>query len=161
MRITQWGEYGIHCAVYIAQRAQQQGSGNSPVGAADIAASQGIAIDYSQQILQRLRKGGIIESVRGPLGGYRLVKTPEQISIREILVAAEGETFEVICDSKPIGQERCSPGAYCGLREIWNGLKQHIDLFLNDITLAQLVERAKNELPVDQPPVQLGRALVQ
>lgn len=140
MRITQWGEYGIHCAVYVAQRMKE---GVAAVNAADIAGAQGIAIDYAQQILQRLRKAGIIESVRGPTGGYKLTKSPSDISLKDVLIASEADTFDIICDTKPIGHERCGSDKACALKPVWHSLKQHIDSFLSEHSLQGLLDSAK------------------
>ncbi len=138
MRITQWGEYGVHCSVYIASRHVQ---GSETVGAAEVAKSQGLPLQYAQQILHRLRKGGIIESIRGPQGGYRLVRAAKEIRLRDILVAAEGNTFEVICDTKPLNLPRCLDGS-CFLRPIWQDLKQQINDYLEHFTLEDLVTRS-------------------
>ncbi|MCB0343791.1 MAG: Rrf2 family transcriptional regulator [Bdellovibrionales bacterium] len=138
MRITQWGEYGLLCSMHIAQRSDE---GESTVGAAEIAEVQGIALQYAQQILQRLRKGDIIDSVRGPHGGYKLSRPASEISLGEILLAAEGSTFEVICDSKPVDPEgRCRTDHACGLRDLWRELADHVDAFLNGRSLADLVK---------------------
>ena len=80
MKITKWGEYGILCCVYLAQN-----NGNRAVGAGEISESQSIPLQYTHQILQRLRKGGIIESLRGPHGGYRLAKSAENTTLKDIL----------------------------------------------------------------------------
>ncbi len=149
MRITQWGEYGVHLSVYIAQRQAETGE---PVAANDIARSQAIASDYAHQILQRLRKGGIIESVRGPLGGYKLTRPPEMITLFDILVAAEGDSFEIICETRPIHSHRCAPNADCSLRDLWQNLKQHIDSFLKNETLRSLADRSVS----GQAPIQIG-----
>lgn len=135
MRITQWGEYGILCASFLAEREKEN---VKTVGATEIAKAQGIALEYAQQILQRLRRGGIIASVRGPQGGYKLARTPREISLKDILLAAEGDTFEVICDTKPIGLPRCGTGE-CGLGPIWQKLKAHVDTFLSGYTLEDVV----------------------
>ena len=139
MRITQWGEYGVHLSVYIAHKQIESGG---PVSANDIARSQSIAADYAQQILQRLRKGGIIESVRGPLGGFKLSRPAAEITLYDILVAAEGDSFEVICENHPLNNERCAPGNLCSLRELWYDLKLHVDTFLKKETLEALASRA-------------------
>ncbi len=149
MRITQWGEYGVHCALYIAERERD---GASPIGAQEIADSQHIALHYTQQILQRLRKGNVIESVRGPQGGYRLTRSPETITLRDVLVACEGETFEVICDTRPLDEERCAETSSCGLRPLWRELHEHINSFLTSHTLAELMRRTQ----MASAPVQLG-----
>ena len=88
MRITQWGEYGVHCLVYIARKHRQ---GQSTVNAAEIAAAQGIAPLYAQQILQRLRRRSIIKSVRGPQGGYVLAKKPSELTLKQLFDALEGK----------------------------------------------------------------------
>ena len=137
MHITQWGEYGIHFAVYLARRAAD---GVGMVSAADIAEAQQIDLQYAQQILQRLRKGEIVESVRGPQGGYRLAKAPENITLLDILMATEGETFEIFCDAKPLDGENCNTETSCGLRRIWSDLREHVDHFLKSYTLAALAE---------------------
>ena len=149
MRITQWGEYGLHFSTFVASKTAQ----GQVIGAQEIATAQGVALDYAQQILQRLRKGGILESVRGPQGGYRLTKTPTEITVRDILIAAEGDTFEIICETKPLDNVRCHEGTVCALRGLWRDLKTHVDQFLSDRTLADLV--AIENSP--ETPVQIAR----
>jgi len=121
------------------QLAKRHGSEDEAIGAAEIAEHNLIPIQYTQQILQRLRKGGIIDSIRGPKGGYKLVASPELISIKQILVAAEGDTFQIICESS-ITATFCAPGNTCGLRAIWTDLRNVIDQFLDSRSLAWLLE---------------------
>ena len=135
MRITQWGEFGVHCAAFLAERATHE---LATASATEIASAQGIDLQYAQQILQRLRRGGIVESVRGHQGGYKLSRDPKDITLRQLLHAAEGQTFEVMCDHKPF-KERCEPGAQCKLRLVWRDLKEHIDSFLDARNLAGLL----------------------
>jgi len=138
MRITQWGEYGVHCSLYIAQRTNE---GVAAVSAAEIAESQRIALQYTQQILQRLREGDVIKSVRGPRGGYLLARPAEEITLLDILVAAEGDSFELICQSRPLSETRCAPEAPCTLRPVWYGLREHVNQYLKDYTLAGILEQ--------------------
>lgn len=148
MRITQWGEYGVLIAIYIAWKGR---NGDDPVvGAAEIASSQEIALQYAQQILLRLRDGGVVESVRGPHGGYRLAREAGDISLKDILLAAEGHTFEVICDSKPINSVRCPSGKACFLSPVWHGLREHVDDYLTDYSLDKLVERLSGDKGFEQ-----------
>lgn len=181
MRITRWGEYGILCCMYLARRLVPPGeaSGGAAVGASEIADQQGIPTQYAQQILHRLRKGGVIKSVRGPHGGFLLNRPPEQINLYEILLAAEGHTFELICENDPIYPETCNPAAIekaidnsadqsasdnssasesatvsipqtfaarqqtcesvCGLKEVWQELRDVVNKLLESKTLAMLV----------------------
>ena len=131
MRITKWGEYGILCCVYLAQKGP-----DACVGASEIAEHQSIPLQYTQQILQRLRKGGVIVSVRGPGGGYKIGRAPDRISLKEILDAAEGFTFQVICESKSI---TCD-SAECLLKDTWYELRDAVDRVLESKTLAALVK---------------------
>ena len=136
MRITQWGEYGTLAMMFVSE---QKSLGKSAVTANEVAKSLAIDIQYAHQILQKLRKGSLIESVRGPKGGYQLSKTQEEVTLYDIIKACEGETFEVICEHRPIKHPDCMVGAYCSLKVIWNELSVHIDVYLKSVTLAKLV----------------------
>lgn len=140
-RITQWGEYGVHVSLFIARRESE---GADIVTASEISDSQSLALNYTQQILVKLRAGGIIESERGPRGGYRLGKKPSEISLKDILLACEGDTMDIICETRPIDEGRCSPEASCWLRSVWFGLKQSIDKYLEGFTLDLLLEQMRS-----------------
>lgn len=131
MRITKWGEYGILCSMYLARNADRPA-----VGAVEIAKEKVIPLQYTHQILQRLRKGGIISSIRGPQGGYRLSRPADQINLKQILFAVEGGTFEVICDVNPnCPRQDCS----CQLSPIWRGLQDEVNRVLEEKTLAAVI----------------------
>lgn len=135
MHITQWGEYGVLITLLLAR----SGLGKS-MSAAEIALSQGIALDYVHQILQRLRTGGFIESVRGPSGGYRMVKQSHEVTLYDVIVASEGGTFDIICETKPLNESRCSPNATCVLRPVWKELQNEINKFLRSYTIGDLMK---------------------
>ena len=137
MRITKWGEYAILFCIYLAKRESDM----SPAGATEIGNTYNIPTQYAQQILHRLRKGNIIKSIRGPHGGFRLLKNPEDTNLKEILYAAEGDTFEVICDSNTNGCTRM--GSTCSLKFVWQDLKSSVDTLLEGITLTALVEKQR------------------
>ncbi len=144
MRVTRWGEYGILCCLYLARRSlasSSLASGNveEPIGATEIAEQQRIPTQYAQQILHRLRKGNIIKSVRGPKGGFLLVKSPTETNLREILYAAEGKTFELICDADPVFEEECGADHACQLRGVWQDLRHAVDSLLESRTLSFLL----------------------
>ncbi len=161
MRVTQWGEFGIHCAVCIADAERR---GQIPIGGAEIARSQSISTDYVQQVLHRLKRGGIIESVRGPQGGYKLNRPAAEITLGDILSASEGDTFEVICETHPLNPERCNSGVNCALRDIWHELREHVNTFLESRSLEQLLNQTlqsgpphqSNLTPTESRPVQIG-----
>lgn len=149
MRVTKWGEFGILCSLYLARKYSE-----GAVGAAEIAERQLIPLQYTQQILQRLRKGKVIQSVRGPHGGYRLARSPEAITLKDILYAAEGATFEIICETKPVYDEQCSADRQpaCGLRNVWYELRESIDALLTARTLASLLGNAETHAPLVPGP---------
>ena len=140
MRITRWGEYGILCCLHLAKNGADQA-----IGASEIARTQSIPIKYAQQILHRLRKGGVIKSIRGPRGGFLLTRTPDKINLKEILYAAEGGTFKVMCEVDPIRHpQRCDPESSCCLRFVWQDLKRAIDAVLEEKTLALLMDKQRS-----------------
>ena len=134
MRITKWGEYGILCSAYLATK---HGTGGA-ASAAEIGEAQNIPLQYTQQILHRLRKGGVIKSLRGPHGGFILAKSPAETTLKDILYAAEGKTFELICDAHPLTPGVCDADSDCGLKHVWEELRDSIDALLNERNLASI-----------------------
>ena len=100
MRITTWAEYGVICALHLARR-----TGDGPVTGRDVAARERLPGDYVEQILLRLRRAGIVQSTRGAKGGYALARPATEISVREIITAAELVTFDLHCEK--IGRASC------------------------------------------------------
>lgn len=96
MRITTWGEYGLIVSVGLARRA-----GEGPVAARELADQERLPADYVEQILLRLRRAGLVDSVRGAKGGYHLARAPQAITVKDVMDASEHATFEVNCDSTP------------------------------------------------------------
>lgn len=140
MRITKWGEYAILFCMYLAKREKD----TPPAGATEIGSAYNIPTQYAQQILHRLRKGGIIKSIRGPHGGFRLQRPAEETNLKDILYAAEGNTFEIICGSKNASDACHGMGGGCSLKFVWQDLKDSVDALLGEKTLDVLVERQKD-----------------
>lgn len=138
MRITKWGEYGILCSLYLAGKELAE---RASVSAQEISDAQGIPIQYTHQILQRLRKGDIIKSVRGPKGGFCLARPAKEVNLKQILEASEGATFEIICETAPPYGEHCGQEEHCSLSTIWRELKVKIDEVLTAKDLASLAAK--------------------
>ena len=96
--------------------------------------------DYVEQILLRLRRAGLVESVRGARGGYFLAKEPQRITIRDIMTASEHQTFEMNCEAHPVDAERCAPNSACSIRPVWHALQQRVDDLLDSISVADLMK---------------------
>ena len=137
MRVTTWSEYSLIISLHLAKRGR---TGNGPVAARELADVEKLPADYVEQILLRLRRAGLVESVRGAKGGYLLARHPSAISVRDVMTASEHQTFEVNCASHPVDAERCSPGSICSIRPVWHALQQRVDELLAGISLADLMK---------------------
>jgi Rrf2 family protein len=134
VRITTWAEYGLIVAVHLARHGSER-----PVPAREIAEHEGLPPDYVEQILLKLRRAGLVTSVRGARGGYYLARGSSEVSVRDVLEAAENRTFEVNCDSYPINRQRCNAEHGCSIRPVWRALQRRVDDFLQSVTLADLL----------------------
>jgi Rrf2 family iron-sulfur cluster assembly transcriptional regulator len=108
-----------------------------PVTLAGISENQGISLSYLEQLFARLKKHGLVEGLRGPGGGYRLSRKPEDISVAEVITAI-GEGIDA---TQCAGSENCQDGERCLTHELWTKLGNEIYDFLNGITLAGFIQR--------------------
>ena len=138
MRVTTWTEYSLIITIHLARR---RATAAGPIAARELAEQERLPADYVEQILLRLRRAGLVESVRGAKGGYFLGRSPAEISVRDVMTASEHQTFEMNCDHHPVNAERCAPGAACSIRPVWVALQQRIDDLLGGITLADLLKQ--------------------
>jgi Rrf2 family protein len=150
VRITTWAEYGLICTLHLARR-----QGDGPITGREVATRERLPADYVEQILLRLRRSGIVTSVRGARGGYELARDAAEISVREVITASEHTTFDLHCVSHPVGEERCAESQSCSIRPVWIKLQQKIDEVLDSVHLSDLLtdERTVRErvgLPVLQ-----------
>jgi Rrf2 family transcriptional regulator, iron-sulfur cluster assembly transcription factor len=139
MRVTTWTEYSLIISLHLARRAGPRNA--DPVAARELADAERLPADYVEQILLRLRRAGLVESVRGAKGGYYLARDPATISVRDVMTASEHQTFEVNCASHPVDADRCAPGAQCSIRQVWVALQQRVDDLLGGISLADLMRQ--------------------
>ena len=137
MRVTTWTEYSLNISLHQAKRGRM---GSGPVAARELADAERLPADYVEQILLRLRRAGLVESVRGAKGGYLLARQPSDISVRDVMSASEHQTFEVNCETHQVDAERCSPGSTCSIRPVWHALQQRVDDLLAGISLADLMK---------------------
>ena len=135
MRVTTWTEYSLIIALHLGRRR-----GNGPVAARELSEEERLPPDYVEQILLRLRRAGLVESVRGARGGYLLAREPGRITVRDVMAACEHQTFEPNCTAHPVDSERCDPASACSIRPVWFALQRRIDEFLSGITLADLLK---------------------
>ena len=135
MKLTTKGRYAVMAVVDLAENSK-----GSPVALADIAERQEISLSYLEQLFARLRRGGLVKSVRGPGGGYLLARPAEQTRVSDIILAVD----------EPIRATRCAPGSPSGCRvnrtrclthDLWEELSNQIHLYLSSVTVADVVGR--------------------
>jgi len=134
MRVTTWAEYGLIVSLHLARR-----SGDGPVAARDMAQRETLPADYVEQILLRLRRAGLVDSVRGARGGYTLARAAGDVTVKDVLDASEHGTFEVNCDCHRVGDVRCNSETACSIRPVWQLLQRRIDDTLGTIKLSDLL----------------------
>lgn len=144
MRVTTWSEYSLIISLHLARRRM---AGLGPMAAREIAEAERLPADYVEQILLRLRRSGVVESVRGARGGYLLAHPPESVSVYDVMAASDRQTFELNCDNHQVDADRCAPGAHCNIRPVWTELQARIDGFLKGVTLAELLARDTTPSP--------------
>ena len=135
MKLSTRGRYAVMAMVDLAQRG-----GEGPVCLAEIAERQEISLSYLEQLFAKLRKGGLVRSVRGPGGGYRLSRSAADTRIADIILAVD----------EPITATRCKTGSpigctgtttRCVTHDLWEELGRQIHVFLSSVSLADVVER--------------------
>lgn len=132
MRLTTKGRYAVTAMLDIALHHAQ-----GPVSVAEVAERQAISSSYLEQLFSKLKRAGLLRSVRGPGGGYELAQPLERISVSDIIFAVGEGVDATRCQ----GTADCQDGATCLTHELWTGLSNRIDEFLSSITLEDLISR--------------------
>ncbi|HUT76795.1 MAG TPA: Rrf2 family transcriptional regulator, partial [Polyangia bacterium] len=110
-----------------------------PVAISQIAAAEGLSPEYTAKLMRELRLGGLVESVRGAEGGYRLTLPPADISVWSALQVLGGEFFnERFCDCHPGQRDRCVRSSDCSLRALWGTVQAALRTTLERISLDDL-----------------------
>lgn len=130
MRLTTKGRYAVTAMLDIALHHER-----GPVSVAEVAERQGISSAYLEQLFSKLKRAGLLRSVRGPGGGYELALPLAGISVAHI-ISAVGEGVDA---TRCHGAADCQDGVTCLTHDLWTALSNRIDEFLSDISLAQLV----------------------
>ncbi len=132
MKLTTRGRYAVTAMLDLALHSDA-----GAVALADIADRQGISLSYLEQLFARLRRSGLIDSVRGPGGGYLLAMNPNRISVADIIVAIDENMDATRCG----GEENCHIEGRCLTHHLWQELSDKIYHFLNEMTLEDLAKR--------------------
>lgn len=136
LRLSTKGQYGVRAIFEIAKNYQK-----GPLSIKDIAERQSVSVAYLEQLLNKLRRARLIESRKGPGGGYMLFRKPEEISIGMVLKSLEGPVAITRC----LGPSAtgCTLIESCVARLLWKSLGEKIEGFLDTITLRDLLKEEK------------------
>ncbi len=132
MRLTTKGRYAVTAMLDLALHAN-----NGPTSLSDISQRQEISLSYLEQLFARLRRAGLVNSVRGPGGGYLLSQPADAISVSKVIDAVNESVDATRCQ----GLSDCQQGDTCLTHHLWCELSVQIRHFLDDMTLAQLMLR--------------------
>jgi Rrf2 family iron-sulfur cluster assembly transcriptional regulator len=144
MRLTTKGRFAVTAMIDLAMQ-----QGTSPVTLAEISRRQKISLSYLEQLFAKLRRHALVDSVRGPGGGYSLAKDMAQLSVADIILAVDEPIDATQCG----GKENCQDDRKCITHDLWAKLNEHILDYLGSVTLRQMVDAQKAKA-ADVTPVQ-------
>ena len=150
MRLTTKGRFAVTAMVDLAMRG-----GPGPVTLASISERQKISLSYLEQLFGKLRRHNIVESVRGPGGGYYLARPSADISIADIIVAVD----EPLDATKCGGMANCHENRQCVTHDLWTGLNESIYAYLSAVSLMQVVDSQSAGKKTGVMPVTLSKKM--
>ena len=136
MRLTTKGRFAVTAMIDLAMR-----HGSGPVTLAEISGRQKISLSYLEQLFGKLRRHEIVESVRGPGGGYCLAKDMSKLSVADIILAVDEPIDATQCG----GKENCDDDQKCLTHDLWATLSERIFDYLESVSLRQLVDNQKTK----------------
>ncbi len=135
MKLTTKGRYAVTAMLDVAMHAEER-----PVSLADVAARQHLSLSYLEQLFARLRREGLVQSSRGPGGGYRLGRSAEAISVADVVLAVDEPLDVTRCG----GHANCHDGGPCLTHELWTELGRQAHTFLSQRSLADVLQRHRH-----------------
>ena len=143
MKLSTKGRYAVTALADIALNGSTR-----PVTLADIAQRQDISLAYLEQLFVRLRRAGLVESVRGPGGGYLLARDPGEIRIAEVMSAVDERLNAMGCDGKWEEGMGCGKSKEaCLTHNLWEQLSAHVHVFLSQVTVADVIGNEMTPCP--------------
>jgi Rrf2 family cysteine metabolism transcriptional repressor len=133
MNISTRGRYGLRALVELSTLSRE-----GPVNLRDLSEKQKMSIDYLEQIFNKLKKAGIVQSIRGARGGYVLASDEDKITVQQVIKALDGPISISNCYNPSLREKSCTGPATCVTRVLWKGLEDTIDSMLSSITLKDL-----------------------
>ena len=139
MKLSTKSTYGLRAMVNIACNSKR-----GATSITDIAKAEGISVAYLEQLLNRLRHEGLVESIRGPKGGYILSKAADKITVGDVVKTLEKDVAPVHCvTTKNSPKAACGRSEVCVTKDVWERLAKSIADCLDSVTLEDLCRKAK------------------
>ncbi len=136
MKLSTKGRYGLRALIDLAQYSEQEA-----VSISSISQRQNISESYLEQLVAKLRKAGLVTSIRGAQGGYRLARPSSTISVGDVLRALEGNLEAVECSAHT--DEGCEGADLCVTKYVWQRINESIARTVDEMMLDQLVEESR------------------
>lgn len=149
MRFTTKTEYGLVCLIYMAKNSELK---LDPITIKELVNAEQYSLAYTEKIMQSLRGAGIVKAQHGNQGGYTLSRHPSQISLKEIIEALEGGTFEVFCKPEVREEIICTHFPACGIKPVWEKTKEVLDHLYGSISLEMLGRSEVESAPASKTP---------
>ena len=134
MKMSTKGRYAVMAMIDIGQH-----SAGNPVSLSEIAERQDISQEYLEQLFSKLRRENLVESARGPGGGYKLARDAADIAVADIILAVDEELRFTRCSGDAV--DGCVRGEQCSAHDLWSSLGRQMMYFLGSITLEDVVEK--------------------
>lgn len=142
MKLSTKGEYATRALLHLALQHRRGGL----ITTDEIASQENIPRKYLEQILTTLKQGGLVRSRPGIGGGYHLARPPEQISLGEVVRLMDGPLAPISCVSRTAHQH-CPVEGNCGLRSVWEEVRNAVTQVLDKLTFADVVQRTSEVAP--------------
>ena len=138
MQLSTRGRYAVMALIDLATLQNGSGDEARAVKLEEIAKRQEISLSYLEQLFAQLRRAGVVESLRGPGGGYKLSRHEEEIHLFEIIGAVNEGTKATRCD----GVTGCMEKGRCNAHDLWSALGDHIESFMRHVNLKMICEKS-------------------
>lgn len=135
MKLSTRGRYGLKAMFDLALRY-----GEGPISLTSISERQAISVNYLEQLISPLKKASLVKSVRGAQGGYMLAKSPDEITVGQILTTLEGPLAPTDCVVVDGDEEICDHSGYCVTKVIYEKIYESITNVVNSITLQHMLD---------------------
>ncbi|MDD5176477.1 MAG: Rrf2 family transcriptional regulator [Sterolibacterium sp.] len=137
MKLTTKGRFAVTAMIDLALR-----QGDGPVALASISERQKISLSYLEQLFGKLRRNGLVASVRGPGGGYHMAKPTTVVSVADIIRAVDEPVDATLCN----GKSNCNDEETCMTHVLWSSLTNRMLDYLSSVSLAELVEQQRSKI---------------